>query len=42
MSYDSSSFDVVMDKACLDCLFCGEFAIKNVNTALGEIYRVLK
>ena len=45
---EEGSFDVVLDKACLDCLFvkfdiqCGDNANENVNQSLTEIYRVLK
>ena len=46
--FENKSFDVILDKGCLDCLYvifiiqCGENAIENVNAGLKEIFRVLK
>ena len=42
LEYQDSFYDAVIDKACLDCLFCGENFIRSVQQALNEIYRVLK
>ena len=41
MDFESKSFDLVLDKATLDSFMCGDTAITNVGTVLGEIYRVL-
>jgi SAM-dependent methyltransferase len=42
MSFPSGTFDVVIDKATLDSMLCGEGAIKTIQTMLQQIYRVLK
>lgn len=42
MTFENGAFDVVIDKACMDCLFCGIFIKKNVKKALSEIHRVLQ
>ena len=34
MTFDSNSFNIIMDKACLDCIFCGKHAFKSVDKAL--------
>lgn len=35
-------FDIVIDKACLDSIFCGENSFSNSKKAISEIFRVLK
>lgn len=34
MSFENNVFDIVMDKACLDCIFCGKHAFRYVDKAL--------
>jgi ubiquinone/menaquinone biosynthesis C-methylase UbiE len=41
MSFNDASFDVVIDKAVLDSISCGDGATKNVQSMLEEIHRVL-
>eukprot|EP00826_Nyctotherus_ovalis_P055685 TRINITY_DN7420_c0_g1_i6.p2 TRINITY_DN7420_c0_g1~~TRINITY_DN7420_c0_g1_i6.p2 ORF type:complete len:163 (+),score=48.97 TRINITY_DN7420_c0_g1_i6:263-751(+) len=41
MTFDTGSFDVVLDKATLDSFMCGDSSLENVEAVLGEIYRVL-
>jgi EEF1A lysine methyltransferase 4 len=42
LKYAQQTFDIVLDKATLDCFFCGENSYEKVNQILKEIYRVLK
>tara|TARA_B110000503_G_C6757308_1_gene253996 strand:- start:125 stop:442 length:318 start_codon:yes stop_codon:yes gene_type:complete len=41
MTFENNQFDIVIDKACMDCIFCGENSFENSDKALNEIYRVL-
>jgi len=41
MSFNDGSFDVVIDKALLDAITCGDGASQNVGRMLKEIHRVL-
>jgi len=34
LSFENNYFDLVFDKACLDCLFCGKHAFMSVDRAL--------
>jgi len=34
MIFENDSFEVIMDKAFLDCIFCGNHAFKNVDKCL--------
>ena len=29
MNFEPDSFDLVIDKACMDCIFCGENSFEN-------------
>lgn len=40
--FPDGSFDLVIDKACLDAIFCSFCSYNDVLTANSEIYRVLK
>ena len=42
MSFKDNTFDMVIDKACLDAVICSDGSKINVQTMLSEIYRVLK
>lgn len=42
LSYEDSRFDVVLDKATLDCFFGANESIDTVHKILKEYYRVLK
>ena len=42
MDFPDSSFNVVLDKATLDSIVCGEGSAANVNKYLLEVSRVLK
>ena len=39
--YQNSSFDLIVDKACLDCLYQSQTPYKSVQSALTEIHRCL-
>ena len=39
---DDGVFDFVVDKAAIDCVFCGQNSTANVRTAVAEIHRILK
>lgn len=41
-AFNENEFDVVFDKAVLDCVLCGENAIPIVDNVLNQIHRVLK
>jgi ubiquinone/menaquinone biosynthesis C-methylase UbiE len=41
LEFEDKIFDIVLDKATMDCLFCSESSNLQVNKALSEIYRVL-
>lgn len=41
MDFENGAFDVVIDKATIDSLLCGESSTKNAEMALKEIHRVL-
>ena len=41
LDFPSESFDVVIDKGCLDCLFTGTHSYQNVGLCLKEITRIL-
>ena len=40
LQFKDSTFDVVLDKACLDAVICGD-GKQNVDNMLSEIHRVL-
>ena len=40
--FETSQFDCVLDKGCLDCIFCGDKSISRVQHTLKEIDRVLR
>lgn len=40
--FPAKTFDTVIDKGCLDCIFCSYNTIDNALLAYGEAYRVLK
>lgn len=42
MSYEDGSFDVVLDKAALDAVICGDEGMCDPNKVISEVYRVLK
>jgi len=42
MSYESDSFDCVVDKGTLDAVLCGVDSAKNADALLAECYRVLR
>jgi EEF1A lysine methyltransferase 4 len=42
MKFSMESFSLVLDKACLDSLFCGTDYIDATSLAMKEIYRVMK
>lgn len=42
MKFSMESFTLVIDKACIDSLFCGTDYMEATNLAMSEIYRVLK
>lgn len=42
LSFDDASFDIVIDKSTMDCLFCCENSTEIVCNMLTEGYRVLK
>lgn len=41
MQFPDASFDVVIDKALLDAMVCGDGAVLSVQQMLSEIHRVL-
>jgi len=41
MEFPESNFDVVIDKACLDAILCGEGSTHNAQKLLQEVSRVL-
>ena len=42
MTFETSRFDVIIDKSTIDTLLCGNFAYLNVAIMLRECQRVLK
>jgi ubiquinone/menaquinone biosynthesis C-methylase UbiE len=42
LPYDDGRFDVVLDKATLDCYYGGNDSVDTVHKILKEYYRVLK
>ena len=42
MKFSMDSFTLVLDKACIDSLFCGTDYIDSTTLAMSEIYRVMK
>lgn len=42
MTYEDGSFDVVLDKAALDAVICGDESFCDPDKVIAEIYRVLK
>ncbi len=42
MNFLPNSFDVVIDKGCLDVVFCGENSLENAMKALKEVYKVIR
>lgn len=41
MDLQDKTFDLVLDKGCMDSILCGEASTLNVQKALGEVARVL-
>ena len=41
LDVDPNSFQCIIDKAALDCVFCSQDTAESVNKALEEVYRVL-
>jgi ubiquinone/menaquinone biosynthesis C-methylase UbiE len=42
MKFSMDSFSLVIDKACIDSLFCGTDYMEATSLAMNEIYRVMK
>ena len=42
LDYENNSFDLIIDKALLDCLFCSEFPFTKSAKYMKEVQRVLK
>ena len=42
MQFPDNTFDMVIDKACLDAVICSDGSKMNVSTMVSEIYRVTK
>ena len=42
MDFMINSFDIIIDKGCLDVIFCSENSFESSTKALKEIYNVLK
>jgi len=42
MSFDSNTFDVVIDKGTIDALCCGANSDNDISSTAEEVYRVLK
>jgi hypothetical protein len=42
MIYDNDFFDLIIDKGCLDSIFCAENSFEISKKAINEIHRVLK
>ena len=42
MTFDKNTFDMVIDKACLDAVICSDGNKANAQGMISEIYRVLK
>ena len=42
MDFIPNSFDIIIDKGCMDAIFCSENSFENSNLAIKEIYKVLK
>lgn len=42
LSYDSETFDFIVDKSTIDAILCGECSFINVAKMLREVDRVLK
>ena len=41
LGFKDGSFDVVIDKALMDAMACGDGALGNVQNMLSEVHRVL-
>lgn len=41
LEFADGSFDLIVDKGCLDCLMCADEAEENAETTLSEYHRVL-
>merc|ERR1712196_409227 len=41
LEFEDGIFDCVIDKGTLDCIYCGENSVNNINKTLSEIHRVL-
>ena len=42
MKFPDGSFDVIIDKACLDAICCGDNSVPNTTMMLKSVHRVLK
>ena len=42
MTYNSDSFDLIIDKSTIDSLMCSDHPLLNVAQTIEEGYRVLK
>ena len=42
LQLNTNFYDIIIDKACIDILFCGENSFKNVELCLKNIFKVLK
>lgn len=42
MEFEDEQFELIIDKALLDCILCGESTNKNISKHLGEVNRVMK
>lgn len=42
MQFSENTFDVVIDKGCMDSILCGEGSTNNVGKMCSEVSRVLK
>ena len=42
LNYENNTFDLIIDKCLLDCLFCNEFPFTNCAKYFKEVQRVLK
>eukprot|EP00520_Triparma_pacifica_P006966 CAMPEP_0118663236 /NCGR_PEP_ID=MMETSP0785-20121206/17300_1 /TAXON_ID=91992 /ORGANISM="Bolidomonas pacifica, Strain CCMP 1866" /LENGTH=444 /DNA_ID=CAMNT_0006556919 /DNA_START=138 /DNA_END=1469 /DNA_ORIENTATION=- len=40
--FPDKSFDIVIDKGCLDCIYCSYNSIDNAKLAYSEVWRLLK